>query len=67
MENTVAFQENQTAMKKAKDRRMYERYQTLYLYLQGTEVEQIAHIIKTVKGYIKAYTTGGLPGLQMNH
>ncbi|MGW9531020.1 terminase gpP N-terminus-related DNA-binding protein [Paenibacillus terrae] len=54
-------------MKKAKDRRMYERYQTLYLYLQGTEVEQIAHIIKTVKGYIKAYTTGGLPGLQMNH
>ncbi|AET61225.1 transposase [Paenibacillus terrae HPL-003] len=71
MENTVAFQEIETAMKKAKDRRMYERYQTLYLYLQGTEVEQIAHIInrniKTVKGYIKAYTTGGLPGLQMNH
>ncbi|MFD0717724.1 transposase [Paenibacillus sp. GCM10027626] len=71
MENTVAFQEIETAMKKAKDRRMYERYQTLYLYLQGTEVEQIAHIInrnaKTVKGYIKAYKTGGLPGLQLSH
>ncbi|OGX60578.1 MAG: transposase [Paenibacillus sp. RIFOXYA1_FULL_44_5] len=71
MENTTAFQEIETAMKKAKDRRMYERYQTLYLYLQGTEVEQIAHIInrsvKTVKSYIKTYKTEGLPGLQMNH
>lgn len=71
MENTVAFQEIETALKKAKERRMYERYQTLYLYLQGTEVEQIARIInrsvKTVKGYIKAYKTRGLSGLQMNH
>lgn len=43
-------------MKQAKKRRMYERYQTLYLYLQETELENIAHIInqseKTVKGYI---------------
>jgi transposase len=71
MENSVSFQEIQIAMKKAKDRRMYERYQTLYLYLQGTEVEQIAHTInrsvKTVKGYIKAYKSGGIGGLQINH
>ncbi|MGG1644085.1 hypothetical protein ACIFQM_22985 [Paenibacillus sp. NRS-1782] len=44
MVNTVAFQEIKTAMKKAKDRPMYERYKTLYLYLQGTEVEQIARM-----------------------
>ncbi|KJD42846.1 helix-turn-helix domain-containing protein [Paenibacillus terrae] len=71
MEHSASFQEIQTAMKQAKDRRMFERYQTLYLYLQGTEVEQIAHIInrspKTVKGYIQAYETRGLSGLQMNH
>ncbi|WP_418027905.1 hypothetical protein [Paenibacillus sp. JJ1722] len=40
MENTGAFQEIESAMKKEKDRRMYERYQTLYLYLQGTEVQK---------------------------
>ncbi|MET3210897.1 UNVERIFIED_CONTAM: transposase [Paenibacillus sp. PvR008] len=71
MDHSASFQEIQTAMKQVKKRRMYERYQTLYLYLQGTEVEQIAHTInrsaKTVKGYIQAYETGGLPGLQMNH
>ncbi|WP_187644883.1 terminase gpP N-terminus-related DNA-binding protein [Paenibacillus terrae] len=61
MENSESFQEIQMAMKQAKKRRMYERYQTLYLYLQGTGVEQIAHTInrsaKTIKGYIKAYET----------
>ncbi|WP_083442829.1 helix-turn-helix domain-containing protein [Paenibacillus sp. IHB B 3415] len=71
MDHTASFQEIQTAMKQAKKRRMYERYQTLYLYLQGAEVEEIAHTInrsaKTVKGYIGAYETGGLSGLQMNH
>ncbi|WP_251034971.1 IS630 family transposase [Paenibacillus polymyxa] len=71
MDHRASFQEIETAMKQAKKRRMYERYQTVYLYLQGTEIEQIAQIInraaKTVKGYIRAYQTGGLSGLQMNH
>lgn len=71
MDHRASFQEIETAMKQAKKRRMYERYQTLYLYLQGTEIEHIAHTInrsvKTVKGYIRAYQTGGLSGLQMNH
>jgi transposase len=71
MKKTEAFQEIEQAMKKAKDRRMYERYQALYLHFQGTQTEQIAHTlnrsVKTVKGYIKAYETGGLEGLQMNH
>ncbi|MGW8956691.1 helix-turn-helix domain-containing protein [Paenibacillus sp. NPDC055715] len=53
-------------MKPAKKRQMHERYQTLYLYLQGTEIEQIAHTLnrsaKTVKGYILVYETGGIPG-----
>jgi transposase len=71
MENTHELEEIKQAMKKAKDRRMYERYQALYLHLQETQMEQIAHTLnrsaKTVKGYIQAYKTGGLPGLQMNH
>lgn len=71
MTNTEAFQEIEQAMKKAKNRRMYERYQALYLHLQGTQVEQIAHALnrsaKTIKGYIQAYETRGLAGLQMNH
>lgn len=56
MHYKASFQEIETAMKQAKKRRMYERYQILYLYLQGTEIEQFAHTIdrsaKTVKGYI---------------
>jgi transposase len=40
-------------------------------YLQGTQVEMIAHTLnrsfKTVKGYIKAYETNGLEGLQINY
>jgi transposase len=71
MGNTHELEEIKQAMKKAKDRRMYERYQALYLHLQETQMEQIAHTlnrsIKTVKGYIQAYKTGGLPGLEMNH
>jgi transposase len=64
MKNTEAFQEIEQAMKKTKNRRMYERYQALYLHLQGTPSEQIAHTLnrsaKTVKGYIHAYEAGGL-------
>ncbi|WP_167434764.1 hypothetical protein [Paenibacillus pabuli] len=41
------------------------------MYLQGTEIEQIAHTIdrsaKNVKGYIGAYLNRGLSDLQMNH
>lgn len=63
MDHTASFQEIQTSIKQAKKRRMYEQYQTLYFYLQGTEVEEIAHAInrsaKTVKGCIQAYETEG--------
>lgn len=71
MENTSRLEEIKQAMKKEKDRRMFERYQALYLYLKGTRAEEIAPIlnrsVKTVKGYIRAFETGGLSALQMNH
>ena len=71
MGNAFKLAEVNLAMKKAKDCRMFERYQALYLYLQGTRAEELAPILnrsgKTVKGYIQAYETGGLSALQMNH
>ncbi|KOY18092.1 IS630 family transposase [Paenibacillus xylanivorans] len=58
-------------MKKEKDRRMFERYQAVYLYTQGKTRKEIATIIgrneKTVSQYIRAYQTDGIDGLQMNH
>lgn len=71
MKNTRAFQEIEKAMKETKERRMFERYQTLYLHLQGTSAKQIASIINrsasTVRSYIKAYDEAGLSGLDINH
>lgn len=64
-ELTILFQ----AMKQAKERRMYERYQAVYLYLQGYSYKQVADVIgrsdKTVYNYVKAYQQGGLDGLIM--
>jgi transposase len=58
-------------MKKEKDRRMFERYQAVYLFTQGKTRKDIAVIIgrneKTVSQYIRAYQNDGIDGLQMNH
>jgi transposase len=58
-------------MKKEKDRRMFERYQAVYLFTQGKTRKEIAVIIgrneKTVSEYIRAYQKDGIDGLQMNH
>lgn len=66
---TKEFQEIEIRMKKEKDRRMFERYQTLYLHFHGLNNEQIAMIIgrctKTVSQYLKAYRNHGLQGLEM--
>jgi transposase len=71
METQSALESVKQAMKKAKGRRMYERYQTIYLHLQGKDPEEIASTlnrhVKTIQNYIRAYETRGLPGLQMNH
>ncbi|RAK14853.1 putative ATPase subunit gpP of terminase [Anoxybacillus vitaminiphilus] len=52
------------AMKETKNKRMYERYQALYLYLQGYTKEDIAKIIgrseKTVYNYVNAYKEHGM-------
>ncbi len=58
-------------MKEAKSKRAYERYQAIYLHLQGYEKGEIATIIgrskKTIYNYIHAYTQHGLDGLEMKH
>ncbi|AMA72855.1 MULTISPECIES: terminase gpP N-terminus-related DNA-binding protein [Aneurinibacillus] len=50
----------QQAMKQTKDKRMYERYQALSLFLQGYKYEQQINAIigrnkKTVGTYVRAY------------
>jgi transposase len=58
-------------MKSCKDSRMQERYQTIYLYLQGYNKEEIAQItgrgLTTVYRYINAYMSGGLKALRLKH
>jgi transposase len=58
-------------IKQTKDRRMFERYQTIRLYLIGQSVSQIAFILgrtsKTIKAYIDTYKEHGLNGLIMKH
>ncbi|BBB90450.1 helix-turn-helix domain-containing protein [Methylomusa anaerophila] len=58
------------AMKNCKNRRLFERYQTIKLYLEGYDVPQIAKItgrcLKTVYNFLNAYQTGGLKALAMN-
>jgi len=58
------------AMKSSKNRRMFERYQTIKLYLEGFPTLQISKItgrcLKTIYNYLNAYQTGGLDALRMN-
>lgn len=64
-------QEIERRMKKEKDRRMFERYQAVHLFLKGMTRKEIGAIIgrdpKTASNYIRAYQEGGLDGLKMNH
>jgi len=59
------------AMKQAKERRMYERYQAVYLYLKGHSMTAIGDILNrnrmTVSHYIHTYENGGLAALQLKH
>lgn len=65
----VEIEELKKRMKQEKDRRIFERYQTIYLYLIGMHVKQIAEINgrsePTVRSYIKSYRQNGLIGLKM--
>ncbi|MBB5324206.1 transposase [Anoxybacillus tepidamans] len=59
------------AMKETKSKRMYERYQAIYLHLQGYAKEEIAKIIgrseKTIYNYVNTYTQHGSDGLDMKY
>ena len=65
----IEIEELKKRMKQEKDRRLFERYQTIYLDLLGMHVKQIAEITgrsePTVRSYIKSYQQNGLAGLKM--
>lgn len=71
MEQHIELEHVKAAMKQAKERRMYERYQAIYLYLKGTPMTAIADILNrnrmTVSSYIHTYENGGLAALQLKH
>jgi transposase len=56
-------------MRKTKDKRMFERYQTVLLHLQGMTYAQIVEIVGrsmvTVGNYVKAHRENGIEGLNM--
>lgn len=66
-----AVKELQLAMRKTKNRRLFERYQAILLHLNGKRAKEIAETIQrnpsTVYDYINAYKANGLEGLQMGY
>ncbi|MNF98458.1 hypothetical protein D3C84_813160 [compost metagenome] len=69
MENHEALAAIEDQLKSTKDRRMYERFQTIRLRLMGRSVSEIATIVfrseKTIRNYIHAYEKEGISGLTM--
>ncbi|MBG9792580.1 transposase, partial [Paenibacillus dendritiformis] len=69
MDNKEALAAVEERIRTTKDRRMYERLQTVRLRLMGKSVREIATIIcrseKTIRLYIRAYEKEGLSGLAM--
>lgn len=69
MENKETIAEIEEQIKRTKDRRMYERLQTIRLRLMGVSVNQIALTLcrsdKTIRTYLSAYEKNGLDGLTM--
>ena len=68
MTNSESVHELQEAMKTAKDRRDFERYQAVFLSLSGYPHKEIAVMIgrcsHSVGHYVKAYKQNGLDGLK---
>lgn len=68
MTNNESVRELQEAMKTAKDRRDFERYQAVFLSLSGYPHKEIAGMIgrcnNSVGHYVKAYKRNGLDGLK---
>lgn len=69
MENKDALGAVEERLKSTKDRRMYERLQTVRLRIMGMPVKEIAGILcrseRTIRSYINIYETEGLSGLHM--
>lgn len=67
----IRLAEVKAAMKAATNKRMYERYQCIFLYLSGRPPKEVATIIQrgygTVAGYIRAYLSEGLEALTLDH
>ncbi len=71
MDTQIQLNELKQAMKQTKDRRLFERYQAVYLYLDGHTMNEVAQIIgrtrKTVSSYVSSYRKAGLDGLVRHH
>lgn len=69
MDNKEALVEIEERIRSTKDRRMYERLQTIRLRLIGKSVLEISEIMnrtdKTIRKYLHAYEKEGLSGLAM--
>lgn len=69
MTRNEQLEQLQSAMRQTKDKRLFERYQAVFLHVEGKTNVEIAGILQrnrgTVGSYIKAYKNGGLTGLQM--
>jgi transposase len=69
MEENKKLLEVEKCLKQEQSRRMFERFQTVRLYLLGYTQQQIATIIarseKTVNTYLQCYEASGLEGLQI--
>jgi transposase len=69
MEYKNALAEVEERLKSTKDRRLYERLQTVRLGIMGMPIKEIATILcrseKTIRSYLHTYETEGLPGLSM--
>ena len=69
MSRNEPLEELRLAMRQTKDKRLFERYQAVFLHLKGKNNIEIAAIIQrnrvTVGEYIKAYKKEGITGLRM--
>ncbi|KGT72844.1 transposase [Bradyrhizobium japonicum] len=69
MDNKEALATVEEQIRVTKDRRMYERLQTVRLRLMGRSILEIAEIMgrsdKTIRKYLHAYEKEGLLGLAM--
>jgi transposase len=70
-DKAMRLEEVKMAMKETNDKRLYERYQCIFLFLSGESRIRIATIldrnIDTVGTYIRTYSSDGLKGLQLDH